>query len=249
MRYPILERGKAQELLDLRRANQEYDVDHYVDTRGEGSDFDDSFILLLKAQLEEIRTKYPETLASKDVEGGRFEAEASSFVHKAIPHSIGTALSDADFWRFLAVVHFPALVEWRHGTKEAPAHLNNYGIGNTKRNLLFRMWIRAELSLDESADDPYRLSRFGDKDLWESHIIAVRTGNARATVRSLLTYLYPTNLNGKCRLKTKEVRQLAKRLTRLRANVLLEIYDEKQSLDLILREAERAKAELAITDV
>jgi hypothetical protein len=45
MRYPILERGKAQELLDLRRAKQEYDVDHYVDIRGEGSDFDYSFIL------------------------------------------------------------------------------------------------------------------------------------------------------------------------------------------------------------
>ena len=57
MRYPILERGKAQELLDLRRAKQEYDVDHYVDIRGEGSDFDDSFILPLKAQLEEIRKK------------------------------------------------------------------------------------------------------------------------------------------------------------------------------------------------
>ncbi len=56
-----------------------------------------------------------------------------------------------------------------------------------------------------------------------------------------MKYLYPNELQGKCRLKIKEVRQLAKRLTRIRANVLLEIYDEPQSLTLILRESERAK--------
>lgn len=249
MRYPILERSKAQQLIDLRRANEVTDADLYVDYRGEGSDFDDSFIQPLKQQIDDIRINFPSVLGSKDPEGGRFEAEASATVHKCIPSTLGTALTDPDFWRYLAVVHFPALVEWRHGSKGSPAHLNNYGIGNTKRNLLFRMWIRAEISFDPSLNDPYLLSKFGDKDLWESHIIAVRTGNSRATVRSLMKYLYPNELQGKCRLKIKEVRQLAKRLTRIRANVLLEIYDEPQSLTLILRESERAKADLTTTDV
>lgn len=249
MRYPVLERNKAQQLIDARRAKEHHEEEAFVDTRGEGSDFDDAFIHPLKERLEALRKTFPPQLAAKSPEGGRFEAEACSLVHQAIPHAFGSAISDSDFWRYLAVIHFSDLVEWRHGTKENPAHMNNYGIGNTKRNLLFRMWVRAEIAYDEGSSEPYRLARFGDKDLWESHIIAVRTGNARATVRSLMKYLYPEELNGKCRLKIIEVRQLAKRLTRLRANVLLEIYDEQQALALVQRESERAKAELITTDV
>lgn len=249
MRYPALDRTKAQQLLDLRRAEQGYDESVYIEMRGEGSDFDDSFIPQLQTDIENIRKKYPAELGSKDSEGGRFESEASQIVHQLVPKNLANAVSDPDFWRYLAIFHFADLVEWRHGSKENPAHLNNYGIGNTKRNLLFRMWIRAELSYDELASDPYHLSKVGDKDLWESHIIGVRTGNARATVRSLMKFLYPQDLKGKCRLKIKEVRHLAKRLTRLRANVLLEVYDEPQALTLVQRESERTKAELAITDV
>lgn len=245
MRYPILNRDKAQEILNLRRAGVDFETEEFVDQRGEGSESEDAFISELKVQLHAIKEKYPQELSSRDVEGGRFEAEACAVVHKIIPPSLGTALTDPDFWRYLSVMHFEDLVEWRHGSATLPAHLNNYGIGNTKRNLLFRMWMRAETSLDSTSIDPYHLARYGDKDLWESHIIGVRIGNARSTVRSLMKYLYPEDLRSKCRLKTIEVRALAKRITRLRANVLLEVYDDHQALSLISREAERAKLELA----
>lgn len=105
MRYPILERSKAQQLIDLRRANEVTDADLYVDYRGEGSDFDDSFIQPLKQQIDDVRINFPSVLGSKDPEGGRFEAEASAIVHKCIPSTLGTALTDPDFWRYLAVVH------------------------------------------------------------------------------------------------------------------------------------------------
>lgn len=242
MRYPILERTAALEILAKRAAAEDFSPEEFVTSRGNGPDFDDSFISPLSEKLAQLREKFPKTLALRDQEGGRFEAEACSIVHQAIPRDLVTAVTDHDFWRYLTVIHFSDLVEWRHSAGGEAVNPNNFGIGNTKRNLLYRMWMRAELSFDASANDPYCLSRFGDKDFWESHIIGVRTGNARATVRSLVRYLFPSELKGKCSLKTIQVRQLAKRITRLRSNVMLEIYPEQMAIKLLAREAERVKA-------
>ncbi len=247
MKYPILERAEAVQILEARRHNIEFDEDRFVGARGEGADFDGAFIQKLREKIEKIRSGYPSQLRSRDPEGGKFEAEVCSVVHKAIPGHLATAFSDADFWRYLAVVHFHSLVEWRHGAEGAQTNPNNYGIGNTKRNLLYRMWMRAEVSLDVGSQDPYHLARYGDKDLWESHIIAVRTGNARALVRSLMKFLYPPKLKGKCCLNIAEVRELAKYLTRLRANVFLELYDEERAFRLISREKEKVCAAVAAT--
>lgn len=246
MKYPILERGEALQILEARRHNIDIDEDRFVGTRGDGADFDGGFIQKLREKLEKIRSRYPAKLrSSRDQDGGRFEAEACSVVHGTIPSHLLAALSDADFWRYLAVIHFHSLVEWRHGAEGAETNPANYGIGNTKRNLLYRMWMRAEVSLDVGTPDPYHLAKYGDKDLWDSHIIAVRTGNARALVRSLLKFLYPPKLKGKCCLSIDEVRELAKHLTRLRANVFLELYDEERAYRLINREKDKACAAAA----
>jgi hypothetical protein len=243
MKYPILERNEAVQILDARRHNIDLDEDRFVGTRGDGADFDGAFIQKLREKLEKIKSRYPAKLrSSRDQEGGRFEADACSVVHATIPSHVLTALSDVDFWRYLAVVHFHSLVEWRHGSEGAETTPANYGIGNTKRNLLYRMWMRAEVSLDVGTPDPYHLAKYGNKDLWDSHIIPVRTGNARSLVRSLLKFLYPAKLKGKCCLSGDNVRALAKNLTRLRANVFLELYDEERAYRLIGRETDKVCA-------
>lgn len=242
MKYPILERSEAQHILEARRNNMDVDEERFARFRGEGAEFDGAFIQKLREKLEKIKSRYPERLRSRDQDGGRFEAEACSVVHATLPSHLLAALSDADFWRYLAVVHFHFFVEWRHGSEGSETNAANYGIGNTKRNLLYRMWMRAEVSLDAAAQDPYHLAKYGDKDLWDSHIIPVRTGNARALVRSLLKFLYPAKLKGKCCLSIDEVRELAKHLTRLRANVFLELYDEERAYRLISRERDKACA-------
>jgi hypothetical protein len=242
MKYPILERSQALQILEARRRDVEIDEDRFVGTRGDGAEFDGAFIQKLREKLDKIKARYPAKLRSRDPDGGRFEAEACPLVHSMIPSHLLAALTDVDFWRYLAVVHFHPLIEWRHGAEGAETNANNYGIGNTKRNLIYRMWMRAEVSLDVGAADPYHLAKHGDKDLWESHIIAVRTGNARALVRSLMKFLYPPKLKGKCRLSIEEVRELAKHLTRLRANVFLELYDEERAFRLISREKDKVCA-------
>jgi hypothetical protein len=242
MKYPILERREALQILDARRHDVDIDEDRFVGIRGDGAEFDCAFIQKLRDKLEKIKARYPEKIRFRSPEGGRFETDACSVVHATIPSHLIAALSDIGFWRYLAVIHFHPLVEWRHGTEGADTNPSNYGVGNVKRNLLYRMWLRAEVSLDVGASDPYHLAKHGDKDLWDSHIIAVRTGNARALVRSLLKFLYPPKLKGKCCLSIDEVRMLAKHLTRLRANVFLELYDEERAFRLISREKDKVRA-------
>lgn len=245
MRYPALNRSKATEVLAKIRSGEEFEEDDYVVYKGEESDVNLGFINELKAELKSLKVKYPEVLSSRDEEGGKFEAEACSYVHKKFRNCPPEALSDHEFWRFICVFRFNDLVEWRHGSDESPAHLNNYGIGQTKRNVLYRMFMRAELSYDLTLDDPYSLARLGDKDLWESHIIAVNTGNVRTFVRALLKYLYPSKKNGPSLLKTLEVRTLAKLIKRLRANVFLEVYEEQRALALLHTLGARAQADVA----
>lgn len=205
-----------------------------------------NFIGKLKSELGKLRSRYPDVLSSRGEDGGRFEAEACSCVHEEFRRCSPEALSDHEFWRFMSVFQFHDLVEWRHGSPDLPAHLNNYGMGNTKRNVMYRMFMRAELSCDLTHEDPYTLARLGDKDLWESHIIGVNTGNVKTFVRALLKYLYPSERNGSSRLKTLEVRTLAKIVRRLRANVFLEVYDENQAFILLQELGTKAQADVVV---
>ena len=88
MRYPILERTSALEILAKRAAGEEFSADEFVTYRGHDSDFDDTFIFPLKERLEEIRATFPQKLSFKSKDGGRFEAEACSYVHMAIPREL-----------------------------------------------------------------------------------------------------------------------------------------------------------------
>lgn len=248
MRYPALSRSKAADVLMKFRSDEEVNEEDYLVSKGEGTDMNLSFIDKLKADLKTLKAKYPEVLSSRDVEGNKFEAEACSYVHQTFRYCPPEALSDQEFWRYICIFRFKELVEWRHGAVGSPAHLNNYGIGNTKRNLMYRMFMRAELSYDGNHEDSYHLARLGDKDLWESHIIGVKTGNVRTIVRALLKYLYPVEMKGRSMLKIKEVRTLAKLITRLRANVFLELYEETKALALLKILGSRAQADVAATN-
>lgn len=248
VRYPILSVLKANEILAERRGGGELDEDSFVEYRGEGEVLDLAFLYPLVAELEKVRHRFPDYIEARSPDGGRFEAEACEIVHKSMRHLPPEVLCDLDFWRYLAVVRFPSLVEWRHGSPEAAAHPNNYGIGNVRRNLLYRMYIRADIGYVADANDPYELARVGDKDVWESHLIGVETGNVRSLARALLRYNYPDGGDGPV-LKVLELRFLAKRLNRLRANVYVQLYDDHQAFELVAREAERAKSEVAKREV
>lgn len=243
MRYPVLTADKAREILEASRRGEAID-DSSRQFRGRGQDLDLQVIDNLARQLDKIKRKYPEMLRRRDPRGGSFEAEACEILHRALP--IATEmLADYDFWTWLAVCQFRELVDWRHGGEEGHAVPENFGIGKRDENLLYRMWLRADIGCDSLRDDAYNLARRGDQDFWRSHVLRQGYGRCRAMVRALIRYQFPDASEGSPTLRILAVRELAKRLKRLHANLLFEFLDEESARRLLEREAEAAKLMVA----
>lgn len=237
-RYPVLHQEDAKHYLSARDAGEQVFVDDIRQWAGSGEDFPTATINTLRDGLSKLRKKYPVTLRSRDPEGGRFESEACVVVHKSLVNVDRRALADHDFWTYLAV-EFADIVEWRFGSNGKASQLRNYGIGARSENLLFRLWLRADMGR-EPGSDPYDLARSGDQDLWRSHLLRQNFANARCVARSLLRLQ-----TGKLVVSSRPakrlvggddpagVRTLAKRLRRIRANVVFEYLSAKQADALV----------------
>lgn len=241
MRYPIITAGDAARYLLAKREGRAPEIESIVQYRGSGDDLDQWFIKPLREGLERLCAKLPKGLASKtDPAANTFEAKASRLVHVSIP-SNAEMLVDPDFWVWLAVVHFPEVVEWRYRYQnrktESFAQLDNYGIGSRSDNLIYRLWLRAELVLDAEAKDRYHLSDAGQIDFYRSHLFRQGYANARNFSRALIRYQYPNKDLAEPRLKTNEIRELVKRLRRMRSNLFLEILAEDDCRAVIETEA------------
>jgi hypothetical protein len=229
--YPILTSVKAGKLLEHLRRGEDCTPSDFIEYRQCDEPIDLTQIASLRKILEKIKGEFPKELGLRSQEGGAFEAKGSEHIHKFFQSFPSQATDDPDFWKYICVIHFRDFVEWRHGGGDREANLANYGISAERRNLFLRMFYRAAVSLDPSSDDPYHLSKLGDEDLWKSHFGAVKIGNSPQVVKAFLKTVYPKN--DKAVLKTKEVRSLAKNLTRLRSNVILELYDEASAVKLL----------------
>jgi hypothetical protein len=236
-KYPAMDSAQVRKVLEHVRAGEDFAMSDYVTFKDCSAEYRESFVKDLSSHLEAIRSRYPAEIPMRSPIGGEFEAEACSVVHSTMRTLPGEALDDPDFWKYLTVTHFRGLVEWRHGGAGRVANLANYGVSAERRNLLLRMFYRAEVAFEPTASDPYYLCRQGDEDLWKSHFGAVRVGNCPSIVKAFVTKVFPAN--GSPRLKTKQVRELAKNLTRLRSNIIFELYDFDASLKLIEREVQK----------
>jgi hypothetical protein len=224
------------EVLEALRRDELVD-EHTYENRGHGSELS---LDELTSQLSEIKSRYPDVLGPRDPTGGKFEAEACGIMHRTIPFDV-EMLADHDFWTWMAVSQFNELVDWRHGGKERPAAPANFGIGKREENLLYRMWLRADIGYDPSRSNPYELACRGDQDFWRSHVLRQGYGKCRSLVRALIQYQFPDD-SGKSTLKIPGIRELAKRLRRLHATLLFECLDEVNARQLVEREAEAAKS-------
>jgi hypothetical protein len=241
MRYPIITPGDATRYLLAKRDGTAPEVESIVQYRGSGEELDQWFIKPLREGLDRLCAKLKGGLTSKiDPAANTFEAKASRLVHASIPAK-SEMLSDPDFWVWLAVVHFPEIVEWRYRYQnrktDSFAQLDNYGIGSRSDNLMYRLWLRAELVLDAGAQDRYHLTDAGQIDFYRSHLFRQGYANARNFSRALLRYQYPNSDLAEPRLKTIEIRELVKRLRRVRSNLFIEILAEDDCRAVIEAEA------------
>lgn len=64
-------------------------------------------------------------------------------------------------------------------------------------------------------------------DFWRSHIFRVRSGSAPALVRAMVEFQHENSL------KTRELREFAKRINRTWSNVLLNLYTQDEAAELL----------------
>ena len=88
-----------------------------------------------------------------------FDSLAAERIHAVLPLPDEISGDDA-FWRYLALTESWRLVNWRHGREDdEPLATTHVGLGKKWWCLPHRLWLRAELSIDPHADDPYELMR------------------------------------------------------------------------------------------
>lgn len=233
MKYQVLGSAEARRCVIAKRVGTQEVPEPRSEWKGEGEEFSTSFVGPLRDELKKLQIRYGEKRSDKDNSG--FEGDAAVLVHTHVPAE-PLVLSDFEFWTWLAVIHFPQLVEWRYGA-QAGADLKNYGIGARSENFLYRLWLRADLSLDDTASHRYHLTRKGQVDFWRSHLFRQGYASVPAMARALIRFQYPDELNGNPRLKIAGIRALAPRMKRLRANLMYEFLDEAACLRLLEQES------------
>jgi hypothetical protein len=238
MRYPIMTTADATAYLAGRRSGSPPALEPLIKPRGDGPEMAQDFVSALRADMEAIKARYRDGLKN-NADENTFEARAARAIHVRLQVD-AVILADADFWRWLAVAHFADLVEWRYGSPEGGTGLANYGVGAKSENLLYRLWLRAELVLDDAEGDRYHLCDRGQIDFYRSHLFRQGYANARAFARALLRYQYPEPLQAtQPTLKVAEIRELVKRLRRMRTNLFVEILNEDECRQIIEEEAVR----------
>lgn len=233
MKYEILEAAEARRYIMAKRAGVEGVREPSCASRGDGEELSTTFIDLLRPQLRALQDRYGDKRSDKN--NSDFEGEAAVIVHTLIPQE-PLMLADFGFWTWLAVVHMSELVEWRYGQPSGGVDLKNYGIGARNENFLYRLWLRAEISLDDQAPDLYHLTRKGQVDFWRSHLFRQGYASVPNMARALIRFQYPDELQGNPKLKIAGIRALAPRMKRLRANLMYEFLDEAACLRLLERE-------------
>ncbi|ANK87412.1 MULTISPECIES: hypothetical protein [unclassified Rhizobium] len=242
MPYPILTKAEARTYLLAVDAAIEKQADapeipatHY---KPDGPDEDwDDLGKDVAAKLEGIIVKLDGT---GDVKGSEFEVLAGPVIHALLPEH--PALADPEFWVWVVVAHCEGVVRWRYPKK---GNLRNFGIGGGGENLLYRLWLRAEIGYAPGAHDPYELALVGDIDFWRSHIFRQSYGEVRHFARALIEFQFPAKMARKSHLKINQIRLLAKQLKRARSNLLFELMSQSRATQFIESEWERLASETA----
>lgn len=154
----------------------------------------------------------------------KFEIQASGLVRQFVDGLNRNEKMDPGFWAYLGVELFE-VIDWRHpitGDSKKASH-SNFGADKTKSDyfLLIRLYLRDRLSETQAHKE------MGDQDLWNSHIIRVQTAKNVSVVAALLEKARDSGRSG------AQIRDEAKTMKALRANIVTEIMDKQQAKDFV----------------
>ena len=239
MKYPVYTIDMASSYIHALRSDEPPLNPPDPIIRGEGFDRRNEIDEAVSKSLLEwknLRSKASNAQARDGVEG---QLSVAFFNATKFLHNSPEVLTDNDFWRYLAATHFFEFTEWRdQRTKDSVVSLNSFGAGSkslTRDCVPFRMFERAylaDLIGERRGDLSFALIPGGD--VWKSHILGVLNSLSPSISKVMLERVK------KQELKTEIIRPLAKRLKRLRANVLFEILPEEDAILIIDRESQKS---------
>lgn len=227
MRYPTLSLPAAREyLMGWLQGNAKEEPE--VTWVGDGELVDEGAIASFARSLTALQRKSADLKGKKQQRYEHFEAAGAELVYEFASTYDPDVLMDCGFWCYLSVHHLRDAIRWRHpGTARSLPALSNFAADQTKLReaLLVRMYLRGSLGV-RVEDGDFTLSAVEGQDLWRSHIIRVRIGDAPHMTHAVLELVEtyePT---------VETIREWAKRLTEIRSNVLFELLspDEARSL-------------------
>lgn len=176
-----------------------------------------------------------------------FEGELSIGLHKSLKDLPTEVLTDRDFWRYLSTSLYE-FVQWRDGDNcslaSFGAHANAPGWDCVPLRMFNRAHIAEAGGTVLKAADPYEGAKVDGADLWRSHILRVLNGYAPVLVNELLKDKAAGKVQTPNVSHTDFVRQYAKDLRRIRANVLFEVLDQEASRALLDTQRARTTAVL-----
>ena len=196
---------------------------------GVGEDVELPDLDSLSSELERLLDEHQSGPKSADAD--KFEGRASVLIWRALSVLPPNVLDDPDFWAFLSLTNLWWLVHWRESeafTKMPATYLKYVNGQQPAECVLCRMYLRGQIA-QLVGDDSLAWKSDQAADFWRSHLVRVGTGSIPALAGAFL------RSQSNDRMPTDELRQLAKRVNRLKTNVIADIYDESEA-DALLAE-------------
>lgn len=170
---------------------------------------------------------------SKDGSEGRLSIPLYESLRSLGPE----VLTDPGFWRYLAVWEMFDFVQWRDGANCKLASFGAQSHNPTWDCVPKRMFVRARIAEEAKGDEAANLAAVPGTDLWRSHVLRVKTGNSPKLAAALV------EAYDRKEIRTSTVRDVAKRIKRLRSNLVFELLDEGQIDDILKKQIARAREE------
>lgn len=227
-KYPTIEIDKAKSSIEDFFAGGDWVIPETI-WQGDGDKIPAHFFAHFDSAVQAVLSNCKSSGLNEQKQREKFEVDLGPAIYDLVQNVDTKAIMDSRFWAYLTLTHAFEATNWRHpSTKNGPPSLNNFGLVKSaiREGLLVRIYLRATLGYD-TAENSFELAGVSGQDLWRSHIIRVKTGNAPLVVRAMLQDQLKKNHS------VKVIRAAAKRLTQIRSNVLYETLDSEQATKLV----------------
>lgn len=219
--YPTLTVSDTIELARRRLEGLDSPTGPCVNWKGTGSRLD---LEDLRAALEPLETQLA---AGQQGDTEVFEGHVAAVVHQHLRDIEVEVLDDRGFWRYVGIELLWWFTSWRERTPLENGSVAKY-VDNLRPTeaIPIRLFLRGAIAHEgETYERAWRLPR--STDLWRSHILRVRTGSVPAMAQALL------DLQSDVRMRTELLRPYARRINRMWANVIPNVYESADARKLL----------------